>query len=226
MAQVYSVNAVGYVNLTPAVGPGYTMIGNPLIGTNNHLNTIMPLPDTADGTSIYRFNAAAQNYYETIIFYAGYGWFTTDPDANAMVIAPGEGFFIQPPAGVTLNLTFVGEVPQAVGGTPLSIPVAGTGRYALLASQVPQALPLGKAADAENVSLRFPAADGDSIYMFDAAAQAYKETYIYYDGYGWYSTNPDDPGVNGPVIPVATGFFSQKGSANPQVPWTRNFTVN
>src|SRR5512139_1316589 len=41
-AQVYSVNAVGYVNVTiPADGAKLALLANPLNGTNNQLNTIL-----------------------------------------------------------------------------------------------------------------------------------------------------------------------------------------
>src|SRR5688572_12147371 len=66
MAQVYSANAVGYVNLS--LGAGYTIIANPLNGTNNNLNTILPLPDSADGTQIYRFNPVTQEYTISAFF--------------------------------------------------------------------------------------------------------------------------------------------------------------
>jgi len=216
MAQVYSANAVGYVNLS--LQAGFNLIANPLNGTNNHLSTILPLADEADGSLVYRFNPATQNYTDGIQFFAGAGWISTDPDPNAAVINPGEGFFIQPAGPTPLNVTFVGEVPQ---GT-LTTPVTGGIRYSILSSQVPQALPLGDAASAG--TLMFPAVEGDTVYLFDPATQQYKDAYLYFEGVGWSSNNADDPGPQGPTIPVATSFFVQKQGAN--VNWTRTFTVN
>jgi hypothetical protein len=220
MAQVYSANAVGYVNLT--LVPGFTIVANPLNGTNNHLNTILPLGDPGTDTTIYRFKAGIQNYGDAITYYgAEIGWFTTDPEAETgfMVIPPGEGFFIQNVKPAALNVTFVGEVPQGA----LSNPVVGNGKFSIMASQVPQALPLGTAGTAN--TLEFPAATDDTVYIFDSGIQNYKESYTYYgEGVGWFSVNPDDPGPQGPVIPVATGFFVQK--IGPDVNWVRNFSVN
>jgi hypothetical protein len=216
MAQVYSANAVGYVNI--ALQPGFNLIANPLNGTNNHLNTILPLPNSADGTTVYRFDPEIQNYSDSVSFIADFGWFTSDTDPNAYIINPGEGFFIQPSGPTPLNITFVGEVPQGA----LSNPVAGGNRFSIVSSQVPQALPLGAAGQAG--TLQFPAADGDTVYIFNAATQAYKDSYSYFPDFGWFSSNPDDPGPMGPTIPVGTSFFIRK--AGPNVNWTRNFSVN
>src|SRR5687768_13365508 len=109
MAQVYSVNAVGYVNTTVPAN-GFRIISNPLNGTNNSVNTSMPLPNDGsfDGTTIYRFDSATQQYQDSLQWLSGLGWLSaSDPDP---VINPGEGFFIQNVQAQALNLTFVGEV--------------------------------------------------------------------------------------------------------------------
>jgi hypothetical protein len=215
MAQVYSVNAVGYVNVSVPAG-ALAILANPLNGTNNLLNTIMPLPDGSDGVTIYRFDTTTQNFADAIQFVTGVGWFSaSDP---APTVNPGEAFFLNNILATALNITFVGEVPQG----SLSNPVPGGNLLALRSSQVPQSAPLGDAATA--ASLQFPAAGGDTVYVFDVATQNYKDAYSYVDGFGWFSANPDDPGPVGPTIPVATGFFSQKVGAAAN--WTRNFSVN
>jgi hypothetical protein len=215
-AQVYSVNAVGYVNLS--LVNGYTLIANPLNGTDNSLNTILPLPASADGTTIFRFKPAVQNYGEAIQFFAGFGWFTVDTDPNWLTLPPGVGVFIQPSGPTPLNVTFVGEVPQG----NLSNQLRGGNAYQIVGSQVPQALPIGDTATPN--TLNFPAAEGDVVFIFNSPTQTYKEAYQYFGGFGWFSVNPDDPGPVGPTIPVATSFFVQK--AGPDVAWTRTFSVN
>jgi hypothetical protein len=133
-----------------------------------------------------------------------------------LVLAPGEGFFIQLPTGpTTATLTFVGEVPQG----NLSHPVPGNNAFSLQASEVPQALRLGDTATAG--TLNFPAGDGDTAYPFNVTTQSYG-AYNYIGGFGWF--NPDDPNPAGPLLPVATGFFSLK--AGPTLPWERSFSVS
>jgi hypothetical protein len=216
MAQVYSANAVGYVNLS--LPNGFSIIANPLNGTNNNLNTILPLPDTADGTTIFRFRPSARAYGDSIAFFAGFGWFSADPDPNWLVLDPGEGVFIKPSGPTPLNVTFVGEVPQGA----LSNPLLGGNHFQIVSSEVPQALPLGDEVTPN--TLNFPAVEGDTVYIFDTAQQRYKDSYSYFGGFGWFSANPDDPGPVGPTIPVATGFFLLK--VGPDDTWDRNFSVN
>ncbi len=163
-AQVFSVNAVGYVNLDlPA---GFSMIANPLNGTNNNLSTI--LPDVPDGSSLLKWNATSQSFEDANVFIGGVGWV---PDAT---LNPGEGAFINLPAAATL--TFVGEVPQ--GDLSVSIPQ----NFSIVSQLVPQTNGLS--------TVDFPAADGDSVLFWDRAGQVYKDAIVYIGGVGWV---PEDP---------------------------------
>jgi hypothetical protein len=216
MAQVYSANAVGYVNMSlPA---GLSLIANPLNNGDNNLNTILPLPDEAIGTTIFRFNATAQNYGEAAQWIPGLGWFTTETDPNWLVLAPGEGFFIQCLAA--LNVTFVGDVPQG----NLSNPMPGGFNLSIRSSQVPQEAPIGHLADTTGAKsgLEFPALTGDTLFLWDVTAQSYV-AWQYLDGLGWLE------GANivadGPTIPVGSAFFVQKTGDGTQN-WTRTFSVN
>ncbi len=217
MAQVYSANAVGYVNMSlPA---GLSLIANPLNNGDNSLNTTLPLPDEAIGTTIYRFNAATQNYGEAMQWIPGLGWFSNDPDPNWLVLAPGEGFFIQ--ALAALNVTFVGDVPQ---GT-LHNTMPGDFNLSIRSSQVPQEAALGHIADTTGaaVGLEFPAATGDTVFLWDVGTQNYAEAWQYLDGLGWLQGSNVVP--DGPVIPVGSAFFVQKTGTGTQ-DWTRTFSVN
>jgi hypothetical protein len=212
MAQVFSVNAVGYVNQAVPAN-GYAILSNPLNGNpDNNLDTTMALPDAYNGANIYRFNAATQRYYETMTFIAGFGWLAAD-DADK-VINPGEGFFLQNVAGVPLNVTFVGEVPS--GNTLNNIP--GGNKYSIKSALVPKGGRLGWTGLAG--SLEFPAENGDNVYVFNPATQRYKETYNYIDGLGWF--HDVDP-VEGPDVQPGTGFFVQKLGATRD--WAMSFSV-
>jgi hypothetical protein len=222
MAQVYSVNAVGYVNKTiPAAGPSgssWAVLGNPLNGTNNSLNTILPLPSGYDGATIFRFDPVQQSYLDSIGWIEGFGWFSpSDPDPT---LNPGEGFFFQNVAASPLAVTFVGEVPM---GT-LNNPVVGGFQWSIRSSMVPKGLRLGDtdATTGAANTLEFPAADGDTVFIFDTATQQYLDSYGYIGGFGWNSASDPDP--DGPLLEPASGFFVLK--AGPNATWTQTFSVN
>jgi hypothetical protein len=96
MAQVYSQNIVGYVNVTyPA---GFAIAANPLKTGSNTVAEVFPSVDLF--TTIYKFNNTGG--YE-----AGNGNFGAW-GTPGQVLAPGQGFFINFPAAKTI--TYVGEV--------------------------------------------------------------------------------------------------------------------
>jgi hypothetical protein len=222
MAQVYSVNAVGYVNTTVPGGNKLAILANPLNGTNNSMNTTMPLNAAADGVLVFRWDTTIANFRTAVQWYGDPGvWFS--PDDENPTINPGEAFWFQNTTANPVSITFVGEVPQG----NLSVNVPGGNNLGLLSSQVPQSAPLGDRTVNRAGSLEFPAADGDIVYVWNVATQSFKEPYQYYlttDFAGWFSPNADDPGPAGPVINVATGFWSQKTGA--AQPWSRTFSVN
>jgi hypothetical protein len=211
MAQVYSVNVVGYVNVTVPAGK-LAILANPLNNGNNAIDQVLPLPESADGSTIFRFNPTTQAFADPISFFGGIGWLSaSDPNP---VLAPGEGFFFMAPAAA-VNLTFVGEVPQG----SLSYALAGGGRLTLVSSMVPQENNVGDPAQAGTMS--FPAADGDTIFAWDMTTQNYKNPYSYFDGLGWLQAEDQNPA--GPSIPVANGFWVLKNG--PAINWTRTFNV-
>jgi len=213
MAQVYSVNAVGYVNVSVPGNNQLAILANPLLGTNQSVATI--IPTAPDGSTIYRFDPAAQTYRDALGYIDGLGWLSaSDPDPQ---LPPGEAFWFQNPAAAT-TITFVGEVPQ--GAASNGTQIAGGNNLSLLGSKVPQSARLGSSGTAG--TLEFPAADGDTIFQWDVATQSYKDAYGFIDGLGW--THSTDPDPNGPLVPVATGFWVQRSGAASA--WNRNFSVN
>ena len=216
-AQVYSANAVGYVNMSlPA---GLMLIANPLNNGDNTLDTILPLPDTAAGTTVFRFDTTAQAYKQGITFVGfGLGWQSADP-LEDKVLNPGEGFFIQ--ALASMDITFVGDVPQG----DLSNPIPGGNNLSIRSSEVPQEAPLGS----PGVGLEFPALDGDTVYLWDPVGQAYQDSWSYIvivAGVieGWVSASVQTPG-DGPIVGVGEAFFVQKTGPVDQS-WDRSFSVN
>jgi hypothetical protein len=214
-AQVYSANAVGYVNMT--VPAGLSILANPLNGSpDNSLNNILVLSDLDIGATIFRFDTATQGYGPSIQWAGTFlGWLTSNPDPNWVVLAPGEAFFIRMNAAA--DVTWVGEVPQG----ELSNPLPGPNALSMRSSQVPQTAQIGQ----PGIGLGFPGNTGDVLYIFDNAAGNYKQSYSFLGGLGWLSANPDDEGFNGPTIPVGTGFFLLQGGAG-ATSWDRTFSVN
>ena len=145
MAQsnVYSLNVVGYYNVTVPAG-GYYMVANQLNTTNNTLGGLIPAP--ADGSQFYKYNGG----YTTATFDAlGGAW-----DLPGVTLNPGEaGFFKDPTGGAGQVLTFVGEVLQ--GTLVNTLPVGNSVRSSI----VPQQATL--------TVLGVPAEDGDQAYVYN-----------------------------------------------------------
>ena len=154
-AQVYSVNSVGYINLTIPVG--FSMVANQLNTGNNTVGSL--LPNVPDGTTIYKYNGVG---YDINIFDAGWG----NP---AMTLNPGEGAFIRV-VGSALAVTLVGEVPQGAASNQV-IPSG----FSIRSSTVPQTANLD--------AMGFPASDGDTVYRYSNSQQGYV-TSIYDAGWG------------------------------------------
>ena len=200
--QVYSVNAVGYVNVT--LKAGYNLLNNPLNGTNNNVNTI--IPTAPEGSSLYKWNGNAQAFFQADAYAFPLGWIDSDANPSTTTISPGEGFFIQNPAGAT-TITFVGEVPQG------SLTNRIGQNYGFYGSQVPQSATL--------TALGFPGAEGMNYNAWNAMSQAYAQAYSYASGF-WFDPdgNPNDP-----VLGVAEGFLLQNPTGQ-AIDWTRTFSVN
>jgi hypothetical protein len=208
---VYSVNAVGYVNV--GLVAGFNLIANPLNGTNNNLNTIIPV---ALGDSLaFRWNAAAQGFAQADTYFDVNdpllnGWYDGGTGLKTTTtIAPGEGFFISSPGSTTI--TFVGEVPQG----NLTNPVPAL--FSFKSSVVPQSVGI--------VSVGFPGVNDMLYYSWNPAAQGYNQALTYFD--------VNDPAVNGfydgatkvdPTPAVGQGFLIY--NPGPQLSWGRTFSVN
>jgi len=196
MAQVYSVNAVGYVN-TPLV-KGYNLISNPLNNTAANGNQIQNLfASLPPGSQIFKFNGTRYDLADVDILGGG-----ISGPAATMTVLPGEGVFVFVPSDAPANstITFVGEVMQ---GTALSTPVPAG--FSIKSSQVPQ--------QGTATALNFPAGEGDQIFVFNEATQRYA-TFGF--NLGAWDTEP--------TIDVGEAVFvnNVSGAKN----WTRNFTVN
>jgi hypothetical protein len=166
LAQVYSVNAVGYINVT-VPKTGYAMMVNQLnTADGNKIGTV--LPAVPEDTIVYTHTQAGGYKANQYSFGA---W--TDP---AAVLNPGQGFFIQNTGATDFTVTLVGEVPQGTLTTPLAVGLN------LVGSQVPQAGTISTA-------LGFPAGENDVIFQWNPATQSYKAASQYSFG-AWDPAEP------------------------------------
>jgi hypothetical protein len=182
-AQVFSVNAVGYVNKTIPAN-GYAMLANPLKAATNTINALF---------------AGVPNGFQVYVFTPGKGYTTLTFDdldnsfgaGGNTELLPGQGVFVRSPSEKTI--TFVGEVMQGNLTTQL---VAG---LQIVSSQVPQQ---GTATE-----LGLTGAPGDQIFQFDVLNQRYvTSTYDDLD-------NKFLAGANEARFDVGEAFFIKKAAA-------------
>lgn len=212
MAQVYSVNIVGYVNLNIPGNGSFSMIANQLnngLTPQNQIKDLLPAPP--DKTTIYKYDPVAG--YSSEQYDAGLGQWTS---LGVTTINPGEGAFIF--AATAFTATFVGEVQLSstvnFGNPP--------GSFAIASSVIPQAgyLHLGPTAPPPvdgNPDLGLTPTDKETIYLYDPVAG--------YSSYSWdagLNGWGGDPTAAGPEVAVGQAFFNFSATASS---WTRTFVV-
>lgn len=198
MAQVYSVNAVGFVNVD--IPSGLWIIANPLDAGagNNTAAKLFPADKVPDGFTIYKFNPGNTTKPYDINQCVFAAW-----DIPDMALEPGTGFWVLNPAATAYKVTFVGEVKQGTLTTPLP------NGLSITASQVPQ-------AGQPDTALGFPVVEGDTIYRYmRGTATAQKPYLIYNYVFGAWDEVP--------TVEVAEGFWVNKAGA---ASWVRTFNVN
>jgi len=212
MAQVVSVNVVGFVNVT--LTNGFNLICNPLNAGANNISTILPAPSDVTTVTIQQWDAnpsspTFQSFKDPITYIPGVGW---DIDAT---INPGEAFFVN--VDRVMTLTFVGEVRQAGTGTLTTPLVAG---FNFVGSQTPLGDPnrTDPALGGLTTALSFtPSQTGvDTVQQWVAGAQGYKDPSAYIPGVGWDSE---------PVLAIADGIIINRDPSGGTSGWTSTFNV-
>jgi hypothetical protein len=204
MAQVYSVNAVGYVNVP--VLPGFNLIANQLNRTGgNTLNSLF----SGATTESQVFKYLANGSYTADIF-DGTGWLDAETgDPSVRTLNPGEGAFFYLAGSTPQTITLVGEVPQGNVGISL------TPGFSLVSSKVPQSVPIDTIGVPDVVEALF--------LTYNATTQSYNISLIN-DGTDWLQS---ETGVVTPATPkVAEGFFFYNPSQSTPIAWVRTFSVN
>ena len=146
---LYSDKVIGYASITLA--PGFTMVGNPLVGGNDGVQELFK--EMPQGTSVSKFDSRLHQLRENT--FNGGKW--TNPSER---IGHGEGAIVFNPSLDYKSLTFVGEVK--VGSYSIPVPAG----FTIQTSSVPE-------PGALHPDLRFPIDDGDVIHLFDRDQQKY-----------------------------------------------------
>jgi hypothetical protein len=200
MAQVYSVNAVGYVNV--ALTPGFNMVANQFTASSYAISNVVPSAPLASTVCVF-----VNNNFQTSVF----DEFSSAWSNPNLLLPLGAGFFINNP-GAAATLTMVGEVPQGLLTTQIP---AG---FSIRSSQVPQA---GAVED-----LGLVPGNTDTIFRFIANIQNYAQYTVDEFSGDWQANTPGFPvdPVKGPTVAVGEAFYYNNvaGTAT----WTRTFTVN
>ena len=202
MAQtnVFSLNAVGYVNTT--CPPGFSIVANPLNTTNNTVVSLIPTPPV--GSKVYKFVGGVFQI-ATFGYFDDNGDFQTAWDNPALNLAPGDGVWFKNSAVTNHTITWVGEVMQGSVTNPI---LAG---FNLKGSIIPQ-------AGALDTVLNYPPTTNDVVYLFRGGVFQISH-YGYFDDNGDYQIAWDSiPSPN-----VSEGFWIKTANAKN---WTRTFSVN
>ena len=200
MAQVYSVNAVGYVNTT--LNPGFNLISNPLDAEDNSIQGLFgAVGAQAPGMQVYKFvnGTYVIALYDDLAEPPSF----QPPAAAATEVNPGEGVFVRNPLTTPLTVTFVGEVMQGDLITPIPPGLS------ILSSKVPQA---GTATE-----LGLTGVPGDQFYQFTPTGYRISLFDDLEDPPAWV------PALN--PLKVGEAFFFRSASTAAR-DWTRSFSVN
>lgn len=187
---VYSVNAVGFVNMT--FPPGFSLASNPLEGATNTVAALFS--NVPNGTSVFKFDSALGQYTGTTFLFGNWG----NPSFS---LVPGEGFFFKNPGATTITNTFVGNVKQGTLVTPLS------SGFTLVGSQVPQ-------TGLVSTDLGLPIGNAESVFKFDAATQQYTGATFLFGNWGGGGEPTISVGEGFFVKKNAVGSWSRTFSVN------------
>jgi len=217
MAQVYSVNSVGYINLTMRPGK-FELVANQLNTGGNTLNEVLPFASNPNLDAAQCLTFVVTGGIPELrgdIFVTDH-WEDQGGSPSTTTIQPGKGFFFFNPSAVNQVFTLVGEVPQ---GAALTVSIPGN-EYKLISSIVPQEIDLTPANG-------FNAPVGTQYQDYDEGRPGGEYLGVYVKvgpGANDWESQAGAP-VPAPRPRVGQGFYIF--NAEPAVlNWTRCFNVN
>lgn len=193
MAQVYSVNVVGYSTTVSA--NTFALLANPLdkFGNNSLTNVLNPNP--AGGSGIQFWNGVGFTAYN---FQAGHWRFQTTNIEDNVAIPPGTGFFLKPSANYT-NI-FTGQVAVNPGNSGTNVVPA---TLYILGSLIPYA-----DAVTNTATVNMHAIGGWQIQKWNQAGQTFQS--FNFQAGQWKTGSPASNSV--PSIGIGEGFFIKAGT--------------
>jgi hypothetical protein len=218
MAQnVYSLNVVGYVNVS--LTNKYNLVANQLDldgnVTNNTVHGVfggtgIGYTNIPTGTVVKTFDEPTQLFAQATL--AGNGNWLQNTSAINKALSPGNGVFIQLGGAngtpTPINLTFVGNVVQGSH----SVTIVGPSKYGIHSVNVPVVARI-------ETDFGFPALQGDQALEFNGVSQTYLITHTR-GASSWLGI----PGQ--PTNAIGQAFMIKAGSTTPASrTWTQNFTV-
>jgi hypothetical protein len=228
MAQnVYSINTVGYINVTFPAGT-YTILTCPLIagvdanGVTNSLNVVLPNTNGQyKHAQVYQFTGGS---YSAIEGGVGVG---ADPSGwsgggSDVTLLPGQAVFFYNSTINPMSATFVGTVPQSNNYNLTNALIPG---YNLVGSIIPATGDLST----NPILLLTNIYKKDFVDLYDQSA-GYSQYGIVGPGNGsGYSSATGQWSVADPIITnAAFGFFyynNNTGGSGTNY-WVENFTIN
>jgi hypothetical protein len=248
MAQnVYSLNAVGYINVI--LQPGYNMISCPLIcSPDNSLATLLPNGGAGNAaTSNQYLNWTYDRWDTTIGTYdhelanakqAGNkngtinsGWQNLAGTGGTNTLNPGQAAWVLNAGGSPVTVTFVGTVPQ--NGSPFMTQTISPGLN-MMSSPVPMDGDLAQntntlmTSSSATFSSGLPGgitgqANGDQLFVWDTSLSpaGYDNGYTYTTKHSWTGGGGADP-----VTANITQGFWYISVAGGNETWVENFSIN
>jgi hypothetical protein len=226
---VYSLNAVGYINVQ--LFPGFNMITCPLIcSPDNTIGTLFPngngysgAPQSANSNSIpgtsevFTWNAQTASYSSdtaTKNAFKSFGSYNGWNGGGTLTINPGQAAWFYN-AGSLMTITFVGTVPQN-GATNMSQTL-----YPGF-NMVGSIIPMSGDLVANTNTLLTTGSGNDEVFTWDPAlnsgAGGYDPTYTYTKS--THTWGPSDPTTTN----ITEGFWYFVN--NTAETWTENFSIN
>jgi hypothetical protein len=198
---VYSLNAVGYINVTAA--PGYNIVSCPLIASpDNTLNTLLPNTNGAYAHwKFFSWNPATAAYTTDTGLPGSWG------SGGTETMNPGQAAWIFNPDTTNVTITFVGTVPSGTNSVTLY-----SNSFNLVSSILPTSGDI-----VTNSLMNFTnGSPHDVVFMWNASSQTYLSSDTKLPG-GW----PTDP-----VQTNVGGGFWYFNSLATNSSWTESFSVN